>query len=589
MNPSYSEIQQIVNDPQVALLPSVKVAVLRNITVEPIEPYIKYFFYLMGWNATVCFGEYDTIFQDAMVPNENLIDGDTKYIFVFPYLETLSESLTRRFMTFGQQAVEDEVERICDFTQRVVQGLRNQSGAAILWMGFELPTQPALGILDSQSQMGQSGTIRSLNAKVQGILQGCLNSYWIDLNLSIARLGISSYFDRRYWHIGKAPFTKKALEDIASESFKVIRALEGRNKKCLVLDCDNTLWGGVIGEDGLNGIQLGRSGSPGSYFYEFQQGIVNLYHRGVILALCSKNHAEAVWDVFENHPEMVLKKEQVAAAQINWDDKATNMRRIAAELNIGLDSLVFMDDSEFEVNLVRRLVPEVLAVQLPVKKAIDYAELLAGGGWFDTIALTGEDRDRGGMYVAARQREETKSDFGSMEDYYRSLEMVIECCLVDDFALPRVAQLTQKTNQFNLTTKRYTEEDIAGYRDRADSDVMFLKVADRFGDYGIVGVCVLVYEDETAWIDTLLMSCRVLGRCVEDAFFVEILRLAGERSCETVAGRYVPTNKNGQVADFYGDRGLWLAADGEFRGCIADLMAKDFSRFVGRVRSCFSG
>ena len=446
--------------------------------------------------------------------------------------------------------IESEFNRVKENIESVLSGIRKKTNVMILWQGFELPPYPVLGILDSQSPNGQYALINDLNEYLRDRLGDQRNAYFVDLNLCMARLGANRFYDPRYWHIGRAPFSREALREIALENFRYIRPLKGKNKKCLVLDCDNTLWGGIIGEDGLAEIKLGKT-YPGTAYYEFQQEILNFYNRGIILALCSKNNEDDVWEVFRKHPDMVLKEEHIATVQINWGDKAANLRQIALDLNIGLDSLVFMDDSEFEVNLIRQELPEVEAIHLPRNKAVEYRDILASCGLFDTLTLSAEDKNRGAMYKAEATRKKLRAGITDMRTYYESLEMELEIRFPDYFSIPRVAQLTQKTNQFNLTTMRYSESDIKDLINGEESDVIYLRLKDKFGDSGIVGTCVLKYMDEKAIFDTFLLSCRVLGRSVEDAFLIEALKLAKRQGCKVAIGKYYATRKNAQVEHFF--------------------------------------
>jgi FkbH-like protein len=343
---------------------------------------------------------------------------------------------------------------------------------------------------------------------------------------------------------------------IAEEDWKFIRAAKGLSKKCLVLDCDNVLWGGIIGEDGLTGIRLSQD-YPGSAFYEFQQEVLALHHRGVILALCSKNNEADVWQVFSEYPDMVLKKEHIAAAQINWDDKVTNLGRLSEDLNIGLDSMVLADDSDFEVEQVRQLLPDVEVLHLPPKGAVENRDILRTCGLFDTLTLSEEDRHRGRMYKAEAARKKLEAALDP-STYLQSLEMEVAIRFVDETLVPRVAQLTQRTNQFNLTTQRYSAADISGLTESATSDVLCLRLKDRLGDYGIVGAAVLSRDGKQADIDTFLLSCRVIGRGVEDALLYACLKTAKLRGASVAQGKYIKTKKNALVADFYSRRGFTM-------------------------------
>ena len=552
---SYSQIQDQLNTRDISSLPGLGISILRNVTLEPMEPYLRYFALQMGFKAKVEFGEYDNVFQEAVGEGKYLLGEGADIVLVFVKLDTLSPRIARNFASLKPQEIQAEVETVKDFISGVVCGIRSRTKAALLWNGFEQPSSPSRGILDSQEPQGQSGIVEELNNFAKRKLSEQGNAYFVNLNLCLMRLGKKKYFDLRYWHIGRAPYTREALKEIALENFKFIRALNGKNKKCLVLDCDNALWGGIIGEDGTEKIKLGKT-YPGAAYCEFQNEAVNLYNRGIILALCSKNNEEDVWDVFRRHPDMVLKREQIASAQINWEDKATNLRRIALDLNIGLDSMVFSDDSAFEINLVRNLIPEVTCIHLPKEAPGTYADLLSSSGLFDSLVVSPEDRKRGSMYRAEGQRKDLKSRVEDLEKYYHSLEMVVEIRIADDFSIPRIAQLTQKTNQFNLTTKRYSEADIKGFVEGGDSDVITLKLADRFGDYGTVGVCILKYEEGVVLFDSFLLSCRVLGRGVEATFMAEVLKFTGGKGCKLAVGEFYATKKNGQAEFFFAKQGF---------------------------------
>ncbi|MHB9074520.1 MAG: HAD-IIIC family phosphatase [Desulfobaccales bacterium] len=552
---TYSEMQGILNKIELSNLPELNIVILRNIMVEPLEPLLRYFAYEIGFNGKIRFGEYDNIFQETIATGSELINKEADIICVFMKLETLSWSLSRNYAGMTSEQIESEVNRIKEYISAIIAGIRKKTSAAILWHALEMPLYPALGIWDSQIPDGQLARITDLNKYIVTELRNHGNGFWVDLNLCIARLGISRFYDQRYWHMARAPYSREALFEIASEDFKFIRSLKGKNKKCLVLDCDNVLWGGIIGEDGLEGIKLGKE-YPGSPYVEFQQEVVNLYNRGIIIALCSKNNEDDVWHIFNNHPDMVLKEEHIAIAKLNWNDKAANLKQISSYLNIGLDSMVFIDDSEFEVNLIREVLPEVTIIHCPSKNAVVFRDMLASCGLFDSLNFSEEDKQRGVMYKAEAGRKKLMTESTDMINYYRSLEMVLEIYVADDFSIPRIVQLTQRTNQFNLTTRRYSESDIKDFASDSDVDMVFLRLKDRFGDSGITGCCILKFVNEVAIIDTFLLSCRILGRGVEDAFLIQMLKRAKKRGSKIVVGEYCATRKNSQVEHFFEQRGF---------------------------------
>ena len=556
MELSYSKIQEIINQIAPSKYTRLRVSVLRNITLEPSEPYLKYFAYRSGFNADIRFGGYDSIAREALAGDGELLGADTDCVSVFMNLNVLSWGLAMNYNGLQPDEIRSEMERIKKYIQDVLRGIRRQTSAMILWHGFETPVYPSMGIMDCNSPESQTEVVRRLNASLRESLLKTGNAYFVDMDKCLARLGINNFYDRRYWHIGRAPYTREAMREVACEDFRYIRALKGKNKKCLVLDCDNILWGGLVGEDGVTGIKLGKT-YPGSEYYEFQQEIINLFNRGIIIALCSKNNENDVWEVFDRHPDMLLKREHIASDRINWLDKAVNIESIARELNIGLDSIVFVDDSDFETNLIRQSLSEVDVLHFQKDQSVKYRDMLASCGLFDTLTLSEEDKKRGGMYKAEALRNSLKEKSAGIEEYWKSTEMVIEIKRADEFSAPRVAQLTQKTNQFNLTTRRYSDAEIKMFAAGTTSDVFYLRLNDRFGDYGITGACILRYEDGVAFLDTFLLSCRVLGRGVEDIFLANILNLAAQKGCSEATGEYIPTSKNAQVNGFYEKHGFF--------------------------------
>lgn len=353
--------------------------------------------------------------------------------------------------------------------------------------------------------------------------------------------------DNRYYLTAQMPYNPQLIRPFQAWWKRKKEEMAMQRKKCLVLDMDNTLWSGVVGEDGVDGMAL--SGSyPGKAFHLWQEGLKELQKSGVMLAICSKNNMADVEEVWAKREDMVLCKEDFVAKRINWQDKATNIRELAQELNIGLDAMVFVDDNPTERELIRQQLPMVVVPEFP-KQPYDllnlYRELV--DNYFGTYRLTDEDKQKTQQYIANAQRAQAQNAFTNMEDYLRSLEMKLQIRQVSDVTLPRAAQLTQKTNQFNLTTRRYTEDDIKNMSVDG-AQVWTLSVADKFGDYGLTGV--MIVKDNT--IDTLLMSCRVLGKGIEMAFVRTVLKqYVGEIKAE-----YIPTMKNAQVADFWNRIGM---------------------------------
>lgn len=541
-----TQIQEIVKSKKKGNLQAYNVLVFRNIMMEPIIPYLNYELLTLGLDLNFIIGEYDNALQESILNKEEIRNSDLMLVFL--NIKTLSPILSNRFLECNSKELRIEIDRIKDYTRGIVENIRSESNQPIIFYGFETPVSRKLGILEDQGTGLELSIYYELNSHLKSFYEE--NVLFIDADRLIAGIGLANYIDDRYWHIGKAPFRKEALLAISSEIKKVVRATKGMSKKCLVLDCDNTLWGGIVSEDGIEGIKIGPS-YPGSPYYEFQQEILSLRNRGVILALCSKNNEEEVIEVLNQHSGMLIKEEHISSHRINWQNKADNIREIAEELNIGLDSFVFIDDSSFEIELVNNALPQVSTMQVNPKRSVEYKKILESCGLFDTLSFSKEDKKRGEMYKSEVKRKRSATSTNSIEEYLESLGMKMKLAFCDESNIARVSQLTQRTNQFNLTTKRYTEGEIRQMLSSNDYRVIYFQLEDRFGDYGIVGLCILNITVTAFNIDTLLMSCRVLGRKVEDTLISEIELYAIGEGVHTINSSYVKTKKNKQVEDLF--------------------------------------
>ena len=375
-----------------------------------------------------------------------------------------------------------------------------------------------------------------------------------------ARDGVLAWHDTGLWHRSKqevAPTAGPMYGDLVG---RWLAAKQGRSFKCLVLDLDNTVWGGVIGDDGMEGIALGQGSALGEAYVAFQDYCRELTRRGIILAVCSKNDEANAVEPFEKHPDMVLRRGDIASFVANWSDKAGNIRAIAEELNIGLDSLVFIDDNPFERNLVRQELPMV-AVPEVSDDPVGYPVALSDAGYFEGLSVTDEDRERTGQYQGNKARDALKDSATDLPAYLRGLEMQLVVKPFDRIGLQRIVQLINKSNQFNLTTRRYTDEDILAVMADPDAFGLQLRLLDRFGDNGVIAIIIgRLLESRDLLIDTWLMSCRVLGRQVEPTTLNLIAEQAQKLGAKRLAGEYIPTKKNGMVKDHYARLGFTVAA-----------------------------
>ena len=422
-----------------------------------------------------------------------------------------------------------------------------------------LPRFPAvMGNNEDRLRTSQASLVLQLN---QVMREKARESHVALLSLDIwaAESGIASWFEPSLWYTAKQEVHPRASVLYGDQMGRLIAALRGRSAKCLVLDLDNTLWGGVIGDDGVEGIALGQGSPAGEAFLAFQHYVRQLAARGIILAVCSKNdHANAVAP-FETHPEMVLRTGDIACFVANWQDKATNLRHIAQSLNIGLDALVFVDDNPAERRLIRSELPMVAVPELP-EDPESYVSCLASAGYFEAVNITDEDRERTDLYRANVSREalrQTSTDLGS---YLRGLEMVLIPTSFNELGFKRIVQLIGKTNQFNLTTQRYTDADVRTIMRNPSALTLQLRLTDIHGDNGMIGIVVgFRTEDGTLRIDNWLMSCRVLGREVEAATLNILCARAVAMGCTRLLGIYRPSAKNEMVREHYGRLGFTLS------------------------------
>lgn len=375
--------------------------------------------------------------------------------------------------------------------------------------------------------------------------------------------GLNVWHDPTLWFRAKQEVHPQVSTLYGDYTARLITAHLGRSAKCLVLDLDNTLWGGVIGEEGLQGILLGEGNAAGEAFVALQRYALKLKERGVILAVCSKNDEADALLPFTGHEDMVLKRADIACFVANWQDKANNLREIARSLKIGIDTLVFVDDNPFERNLIRQELPDVCVPEMPEDPAL-YVRSLSRAGYFEGLALTEEDRQRAGQYRANEERETLRQSSTDMQSYLRSMQMEMTWKPFDELGLQRVLQLINKTNQFNLTTRRYSGEELRKLLNNPDTRTWQIRLKDRLGDNGVIAILICVLKPGEMFIDTWLMSCRVLGRQVEEASLDLLVEEARAAGIDTITGEYRPTAKNGMVRDLYSRLGFdHVHTDGE--------------------------
>jgi FkbH-like protein len=531
-----------------------RVAFLRSFTLEPVLPLMRAQALLYGLDVSTWVSDFNAYAQEMLAPDSALYRFHADVVVLALQTRDLIPDIWTRFPDLSAAEVETLLSQAIADLRAWILAFRSHSQANLILHNMEIPCTPSMGLLDRQQQAGQTDAILKLNAEIQRLAREHTGIFVLDYDGLMARYGRERWHDERRWLTMRMPIAADALNSLAQEYVRFLLPLKGRICKALVVDLDNTLWGGVLGEEGLHGIQIGQE-YPGAAFLQLQRALLDLYRRGVILAVCSKNNLPDAMEVFEKRAEMLLKPEHFAALRVNWQDKAQNLREIAAELNIGIDALAFLDDNPVERRRVTTELPEVTVIDLP-SDPMEYAAALRSCPVFERLYLSAEDQERGRYYAEQRQRAELEQGAGSLEDFYRSLEMEAEFASVTPATLARVAQLTQKTNQFNTTTRRYTEQQIADLAQDPDWQVISLRMSDRFGDNGLVGVAILHHRGEVSEIDTLLMSCRVIGRTVENAMLAMLAQEARECGSQRLQGWFLPTKKNVPARDFFAINGF---------------------------------
>jgi len=533
--------------------PKFKLAILRSFTVEPIVPLLRAEAFVYGIDLQVHVGDFNTYVQDLLDASSPLYRFTPDAVLLAVRGDAAAPELYSGFANLPAVTALQTVEHAIQNYEQWIAAFRRNCQAALIVHSLERPMNPSFGVLDSQSDCGQSGLIQRVNGELRRIAGRNHGIYVLDYDALVARYGTKQWHDERKWLMARLPISADHLLPMAKEWMRFVAPLSGRIAKAIVVDLDNTLWGGVIGEDGMAGIKIGPE-YPGAAYQALQRALLDLSRRGILLAICSKNNLDDAMEALEQHPGMLVRAKDFTAIRINWTDKAQNLREIAQELNIGMDALAFLDDNYFEREQVRAALPEVTVIDIS-QNPMEYAAAVRDCPVFERITLSAEDQQRTTMYAEQRSRTEAGQQFQTKEDFFRYLQQEADLEPVNDLTLARVAQLTQKTNQFNLTTRRYTEQQIA---EMAHSDwyVFSIKVRDRFGDHGLVGVAIVRDQGDQCEIDTFLLSCRVIGRTVETALLAHIAESARQRGCKRLAGWFFPTKKNAPARDFYSQHGF---------------------------------
>ena len=523
----YSELIKLNNELDVVVDGSeYRIVILSNIMVHQSKEICEFLLRTESVNANVLLGEYDNIIQDSTKFQ------DANAIVIFWEACNFVDGLQYKAESLSSPEFESIVLKIKNEIDLILRNLKDIPLVLINRFSSLIFDQFSL----SNNKMNQ--LVGRLNVYLK---EKCgVNVKIIDIDKVISRLSIKSSIDLRYYYSSKTlysiDFYKKYFEYIKP----IFLSTTGKIKKALIFDCDNTLWKGVLGEDGFDNIKI---------YNEIQHLILHLAKKGVIICLCSKNNPQDVDNVLENHPDMILRDEHIVVKKVNWSDKVSNLKSISQDLNIGLDSLVFIDDSSFEIGLIKKELPTIKTFQVPVKE-YEYGLMMREvSNLFYSPSQTKEDIQKVKIYKKQLQRSEDRGRVGNIEDYLRSLGLALIVHVDDLSQVSRIAQMTQKTNQFNLTTIRYTESDIKKLVADELKTVISISVSDKYGDSGVTGLAIL--DSDKSAIDTLLLSCRVLGRNIEYKFMDIIIDFAKNKDIRVLNSQYIKTIKNQQVSDFY--------------------------------------
>ena len=536
-----------------------KVAILSSFTLNGLseilhvkcsELGIRYQSYVAGYN------QY----------NQELLDTESQYYKFSPDVTFLLIDI-RNFLGenfhFPYDMSDDQrkslVNEKINHLENIIKNFEKNLNTKLIIANFNIPSYSPNGIIETKSNFGFHEMIEEINKSLRDISKKQNSVYVYDFNQFISKHGEKNVFDYRQFHLGDIQIALNFLPYFAYDLMSYIKPISGTNRKCIVLDLDNTLWGGIVGEDGFDGIELGHSAN-GKAFVDFQKELLSMWNQGIILAINSKNNLDDAMKVIKEHPNMILKEKNFASVKINWNDKAQNLKQISDEINIGLNSIVFFDDDKLNRERIKQEFPEVLTIELPDDPS-QFLPILKDLNDFNVLQRTKEDVERGQMYAQQRERNEFEKSISNLDDFLDQLDIQVKMKKSNEFLIPRISQLTLKTNQFNLTTKRYQEEEIRNFTNNGDFIVGCAQVIDKFGDNGITGVYIINKQDKLWNIDTFLLSCRIMGRGVEDGILSQILIDAKKNGVEEIHANFIPTQKNKPAENFLSDSGFKKEGD----------------------------
>ena len=523
-----------------------KIAIVGSYSTQIIASVLKAKLLCSNIKAEIFEAEYNSLVSQTLDSNSELYEFKPDYIIILPYYKDIN---IYPGLLASHEEVDDMVSNNISFYCNIWEKIAVQLPKCnIIQSNFVTPLEYELGTLESNTYYSKLNYYRLINMEL--LKQHPSNVTILDFDRIASYIGKNQWFDEVAYALNKTGFSLEFVGNVVDMMISPIRINSGIIKKCLVLDLDNTLWGGVLADEGIDGIDLDVNSAIGESFLNFQKYVLQLKNRGVILAVCSKNDHEIAKEPFLKNSKMILRYDDISCFVANWNNKADNLKLIASTLNIGIDSLVFFDDNPMERDIVKEYLPEVLVIDVPEDPA-KYVRVLSEANPFDILNLTKVDLNRNQSYNLQKQLKEVQKNFVDYNEYLDSLEMKMTCTVTDKARLARFLQLTNKSNQFNLCTKRYTESQINDMYESSAYILLSIALSDKFCDYSDIASVVLRIEDSTCIIENWVMSCRVLKRGVEDFTFSEIINIARKNGCRVIRGEYIQTPKNKMVEDLY--------------------------------------
>jgi FkbH-like protein len=556
----YKKVTELTKDRQNAI----KIAYLGNYTIDPLPAYVGSMAAFEKITVQAHLGGYNQYFQEVLDPNSEVIHFAPDIIYLALSLRTLCPEVYHNFSSLSVAEKKDSLNYIVSHLSNWAENAVKNSNATIFIGNFVRPDFNSAGIADIHQEYAEAEFYFELNLELLRSFRNNSRVHLFDVDRLASRFGKSQVYNHKMYYLAKMPWQEKFLSAIAEEMIRYIKASQSLTKKCLVLDLDNTLWGGVVGEDGVAGIKIGQGDPVSEAFLAFQRKIKTIKDRGILLAICSKNNIQDVLEAFEKKPEMPLKQSDFSDMEINWNLKHENLKKIAATLNIGTDSLVFIDDNPAECSLVSQMMPEVKTILLPPDPA-GYSDLLDQLNEFEKLQILADDVSKTTQYLQNKQREESKQQIGDLKSYLESLGTEIKIWEATEDDLPRVHQLFTKTNQFNLTTIRYSMGEVEQFFRDSNYDLTVIAAHDKFGQLGTIALYLLDLRNSPYLIiNSFIMSCRAMGRGIETAI---VNHLKSKYFCNQtdiqLSANYIPTQKNKPVIDFFEKQGFEVVAKEE--------------------------